>query len=174
MFVQVIKIEALDKLVAEFGKRHPRFESLLNGILGQHIVHGNMFAHIADKIEEVVLPEPVVVVDHFGRAGAAVEVQELLELGFHTGQIVLNDLSGEQVALFRLSRRITYHACSPANKGYGLVSGLLKVDQGHDLYQVTYMQGIGRRVKADVPCGHFPFQQFFCAGHDVVNHAAPL
>src|SRR5690606_17302076 len=49
------KIVSLDELVTEFRKRHARLESLLNGILRHHVVDGDVFANVADEIQEAVL-----------------------------------------------------------------------------------------------------------------------
>ena len=39
-----------------------------------------MFPHIPDEVEEIIILEPVVVIDHNSRIVGVVEVEELLQL----------------------------------------------------------------------------------------------
>ena len=65
--VEVHEIETLHQLVGEFGERHAvalAVETLLDRILGHHVVDRDQLADVADEVEEADPLHPVVVVDH--------------------------------------------------------------------------------------------------------------
>ena len=70
------KIISLKELIAELGERKACLEAFLDRVLGHHIIHSDMLAHIADEIKEKIILHPVVVVDNFRAIGGIVEIEE--------------------------------------------------------------------------------------------------
>ena len=66
MRIEPIKIISLDQLIREFGEAHAAFtfEATLNAVLCRHVIYRNMFPDVADKIEEVHVAKPVIIVNH--------------------------------------------------------------------------------------------------------------
>ena len=175
---QPVEVVALHELVAELGEGHAfgrvALEALLHGILRHHVVHGDMLADVADEIDEGIVLHPVVVVHEFGLVGGVgVEVQETGELLLQAGDVMVEGLLVQEVALGRLHGRVADHAGGPAHEGEGLVSAALEMLQDHHAHEMPDMQGVGRRVDAHV--GRLgTFHQFlFRTRHDVLDHASP-
>ena len=169
---QVVKVVALNELVAELRETDARFLATFDGILGEHVVDGDVLAHVANELEEAHLFEPVVVVDDAGSVRTA-KVQKLLELAALAREVVLQRFHVKQLALSRLKRRIAHHAGGAAHKGEWLVARTLKVHQHHHLHEVAYTERIRGRVKTDVRLLRAGIQKFFSARHAVVQHAPP-
>jgi hypothetical protein len=51
--------------------------------------------------------------------------------------------------------------------------GILKMNQCHNLDEVSNMQRVGSGVKANIASRHSLLQQILCAWHDVMHHPAP-
>ena len=83
-----------------------------------------MLAHVADEVEKAEVLEPVVVVDHPGRCGT-LKVEEALKLGLLAGEVVLQDLDVEELALGRLAAGVAHHAGGAPDEGDGTVPGPL-------------------------------------------------
>ena len=170
---EVVKIIPLDQLVTELRERHARFQTLFDAVFRGHVVDGDVFANVADEIEEAEILEPVGVVDHTCGVGS-VEVQELLELGFLTGEVVLNALHIEQLALGGLAAGVAHHARRSSNQCNGVVAAPLPMHQHHHRDEVADVQGICRGVKSNVACRIALGKELFQPGRHVVQHAAPL
>ena len=93
MFKQIEEVVALNELVAELGERHSvafAVETFLHRVLGHHVVDGDVFADVADEMQECVVFHPVIIVDEFGAVRlVAVEVEELCELFLDAGLVML-------------------------------------------------------------------------------------
>ena len=131
-----------------------------------------MLAHVANELEEAHFFEPVVVV-HDARSVRTPKVEELLELVALAGEVVLQGIHVEQLALGRLERGIADQAGGSAHEGKGLVARPLKVHEHHDLHEVAHAQRIGGGVKADVGLLRARIQKVFGSRHAVVQHAPP-
>ena len=87
--VEVEKVIALQQLVGELRERKSvaclSVQTFLYGILGHHVVDGNVLADGTGKIEEREILHPVVVVDEFRPIRCiAFEIKELAQLLFDT------------------------------------------------------------------------------------------
>ena len=173
------EVIALQQLVGELREGEPiaclAVQALFHTVLGHHVVHRDMFAHLACKIEEGKVFHPVVVVDQFGGIGCiGVKVEEMRQLLFDALHVVAQHLLGEQVTLCTFSRRVTNHAGSSSHECQRFVAGALEVPEHHHGAEVSDMEGISCGVNAHVCGNHLLVQQFFCAGHHLVEHTAPF
>ena len=178
MLVEVVEVVTLKELVGELceGKAVAclTIETLLNGFLCHHVVDGDVLADVPDKVEELEVLHPVVVVHQFCAVGCiAVEIKEMRELLFDASDIVAQGLLVEQVALGALARRVANHACGTANKGEGLVAATLKMAEHHHAAKVSDVERVGGGVDSEV-CRHLLLlEQFVSAGHHLVYHSTP-
>ena len=155
VLVEVCEVVTLEELVGELGERHAlaalSAESLLDGVLGHHVVDGNQLAYLAGEVEESPVLHPVVVVDQNGGVGSvALEVDELGELGLDALLVVAQGRLVEKVALLGLHRGVADHAGGSADEGDGTMAGVLEVLEHHDADQMTDVQRISRGVDAHV------------------------
>ena len=177
-FIQMKEVVPLQQLVGEFreGKTVTclTVQTLLYRIFRHHIVHSDVLTHFTGKIEESEVLHPIVVVHQLGTVGGIrIKIQELGELGLHTGQVALQRLFRKQIAFGRLSGRVTNHTRSTANQCQRLVSATLEVTQNHHTAKVPDVQRVRSRVETNV-CSHlFLSQKFFRTRHHIVEHATP-
>ena len=136
---EVVKVVALDELVAEFGIANAAFLTALHRILCQHVVDGDVLAHVPNEVQKAEVFEPIVVVDNSSTLGA-VKVEELHELGLLARQVLLQCFRVEQLAFGRLEGGIAHHAGRSAYQSVGLVARTLEVHEHHDLHQVADTQ----------------------------------
>ena len=171
--VQVLEVIALHQLVTELGEGEARLQAVLHGVLGHHVVHGDVLAHVADEAQEAHVLEPVVVVHQAGAVGPIAEVQEAFQLGADAGHVVREHLLAEQVAFGALAAGIAHHAGGAAHEGHGAVPAALEVHQQHDGHEVAHVQRVGGGVEAHVAAHGSAFQQVLHTGRVVLQHAAP-
>ena len=101
-------------------------------VLGHHVVHGDVLAHLAGEVEEGEVLHPVVVVHHFGGIRLLrLEVEELGHLLFDALLVVAQGFFVEQVTFLALARRVANHACCAAHEDDGLVAAALQVAEHH-------------------------------------------
>jgi len=87
---------------------------------------------------------------------------------------VLEGLLVQKVPFLGFHRRVADHSGRSSDQGDRLVSALLEMLQDHDADKVADVQGISRRVDADVG-GLRTFHKFFLSSrHDVLDHASPF
>ena len=178
VLVEIEEIVALQKLVGELGEAEAvasrTVESLLHAVLRHHIVHGDVLSDLTCEVEERKVLHPVVVVHHFGSVLLLrLEIEEFRHLRLDALLIVAQSLVGEQVTLLRLSRRVANHSRCTAHKDNRLVAAALQVAQHHNAAQVSDVQRVSRRVRAQICCNHLPLQEFFCSRHHLCQHPAP-
>ena len=171
MLVEVQEVVALEQLIGELGERQSvaggAVESLLHGVLGHHVVHGDVLAHLTGEVEEGEVLHPVVVVHQLGtvigppygprggfyrfigrdyrvplggRKGSLPEVEELGHLGLDALLVVAQRLVVEQIALLALTAGVANHACGSTHEDDGLVAATLQVAQHHDATEVAYVE----------------------------------
>ena len=133
-----------------------------------------MLTHVADEVEEEVILHPVVVVEDFGTVDGVVEIEEALQLMPDALDVMLYFFDREEFALLGLERGVANHAGSTADNGERLVACHLEMLEEHDGDEVSDMQRVGGGVDAHIGRSHFFVELFFGAGHNVVNHAAPV
>ena len=104
VLVEVEEVVALHELVGELGEGHAFTafggQSFFDGVLGHHVVDGDVLAYVADEVDEGVVLHPVVVVDEESGVGCVgVEVEEAFELLLDGCYVVVECLLVEEVAL---------------------------------------------------------------------------
>ena len=145
VLVEVCEVVALEQLVGELSEGHAlaslSAESLLDRILGHHIIDGDELAYLAGEVEESPVLHPVVVVDQNGGVGSlALKVNEPGELGLDALLVVTEGILVEKIALLRLHRGVADHAGSSSDKGDRAVAGVLEVLEHHDADQMADVQ----------------------------------
>ena len=123
---QIVKVVALNELVTEFREADAGFLARFHGVLGQHVVDGDVLAHVADEVQEAKIFEPFVVVHDLGSVGPA-EFQKLFQLRALTAEVVLQGVKIQQLTLVGFERRIAHHSGGTAHQSNGLVAGALEV-----------------------------------------------
>ena len=179
MLIEIKEVVALQKLVGELGEgktvASSSVQALLHAVLCHHVVDGDVFSHLACEVEESEVLHPVVVVDHFGSVGlCGFEIEETSYLLFNALLVVTQRLIVQQVALLRLTRGVANHTCGTTNKDDGLMTAALQMAQHHDTAKVSDVERVGSGVGAEVSRYHLPLQEFFCARHNLCEHASPF
>lgn len=171
--VQVVEIVGLQQDVGEF--------RIGDGLIGVQHAAAHVFAvhkeadseklaDVAQEFYEVELAKPVIVVDEDGAVGSAVEVEEVLELVCDAGDVVLDLLLREEIALRAFAGRVADAAGAAARDGDGPVAEPLQPGQSHDGNQVADVKAVGARVKTDVAGDHIVDKVF----REFLVMAAPL
>ena len=179
MLIEIKEVVALQKLVGELGEgktvASSSVQALLYAVLCHHVVDGDMLSHLACEVEEGEVLHPVVVVDHFGSVGlGGFEIEETSHLLFNALLVVTQRLIVQQVALLRLSRGVANHTSSTTNEDDGLMTTALQMTQHHDTAEVSDVERVSSGVGAEVGRYHLPLQEFFCARHNLCEHASPF
>ena len=168
----------MHQLVGELRKGHTvalAVETFFHGILGHHIVDGNVLADVADKLQKTELAHPLVVIDENSAVGLIrVKLEEFAQLFFYTSLIVLQRLFIQQITFLRLSGGVADHASGTAQQRDGAMAAALEMREHHDTHQVPNMERIGSRINAQIGTAHAFVQHFFCTRHDVMQHATPF
>ena len=104
-FTQMVEIVGLQELVAKLRVADPTIpiHAGLDGILGEHGVHGKMLSDVAQEIEEAQWGGPISIINELGRIFCAFEVEESRELLFDAADVVGQLFACEQVALCGLA-----------------------------------------------------------------------
>ena len=179
VLVEIEEVVALQKLVGKLGEGETvassTVEALLYRLFCHHVVDGDVLTHFTCKVEEGEVLHPVVVVDHLGSIlFLRLEVEELGHLGLDTFLVVAQGFVVQEVAFLRLAAGVANHASCSAHEDDGLVATTLQVAQHHDAAEVSYVEGIGRGIGAEVGCHHLLLQEFFRTRHDLCEHASPF
>ena len=153
MAPQVIEIIGLQEHVAELGVANAIVAILHAGadrLLGHHGIDREVLTHVAQELEVGDGPEPIKIVHQTRRIARGVEVEEPGQLLLDRGDVVLQHVRGQQVALRGTTAGITNHAGRSAGQGQGYMPSLLESAQAQKRHQIADMQGIGRRIKAAI------------------------
>ena len=105
--------------------------------------------------------------------GPGVEVEKSLELPLDAGDVLVELLAREQLALLRLAAGIANHAGAAADDGDRMVPESLQARQPHHRQQRADMEARRRRIEADVGRDRLPFQQVGQSLRGLGHHAAP-
>ena len=149
----MIKVKRLEQHVAEFGVADAALTVLHAGahaFLGHHLVDGKMLADVTQKIEIRNARRPRGIVHEPGGIRLGIKIKDALQLLFDAGDIVFEQVAGEQLAFARLAARIPNRAGCAASERNGMMSGQLKPAQHELPHQMSNMQAVGRRVKTAV------------------------
>ncbi len=154
------EVGRLQEHVAELGVRDAgalALEPRTHGVLLDHLIHGEVLAHVAEEVEEAQRLQPFGVVDQNGPPRTS-EVEELLELGPHAFEVGLDLLGGEEVALLVLPTRIADESGRATGHGNGPVPRSLEPAQVAQLQHVADVQAVGRRVEPAVTSQGVPVE----------------
>ncbi len=132
MSIEIEVVIALQELVGKLCEGQSRIalctQTFLHGVLGHHVVYGDVLTDVADESEERIVLHPVVVVHEFGGVGRiAVEVEELGQLLTDAVLIVSQRLLVQEYTLGRLHRGVAYHPCGSSYESDGAMAGALEV-----------------------------------------------
>ena len=103
------------------------------------------------------------------------KIEQLCELRFHAGDVVVQNLLREQLPLGGFAARIADRTGRAAGDGNGMMAEQLKPAQRQQRHEIAHVQTVRRRVKAAVKrnrCGH-AFGQFRRVGA-IGHEAAPF
>ena len=84
-----------------------------------------------------------------------VSTEKLLELL----TIMLDCFYGHNLSHVGSTGRVTYHACTSADKNYRGVSELLHIHHNDNLHEVTHMETVGSGVESDIELNLLPAQE---------------
>ena len=150
--VQVPEVVGLEQHVAELGVRDAGVtgETGLDRLLRHHLVDRDVLADVAEEVEHAGAGGPVGVVDQRRLIRTWLEVEDPLQLELDARHVVSELVTAEQVALLGLAARIADHARRPAGERERPMARHLEPPQPELAHQVAGVQGIGRRIEADV------------------------
>ena len=149
---QVVEVMGLEHHVAELRVAdaalalHPGAHALL----GHHHVHGKVLSDVAQEIEVAHAGRPRGVVHHPRGIGLGVEVEDPGELRLDAGEVPVELLAREEVALGGLSRRVADHPRRPARQGDGMVAHELEPPECQLSHEAADVKGVARRVESAV------------------------
>jgi hypothetical protein len=121
----------LEQHVAELGVADPvvPLHAGPDAVLGHHHVDREVLADVAEEVEVAHACGPGGVVDHPGRVHRRVEVEEPRELALDAGEVLVQLLPGEEVALGGLARGVADHAGGAPGQGDRVVAVQLEAAQ---------------------------------------------
>ena len=167
------EVVALNQLVGELRETHAAFQSILHAVLGHHVIHRDVLAHVSNEVQKAHAFEPVVVVHHHCCI-ASFEVKEPLQLSLLTSEVVGNGVDVEQLAFGCFAAGVANHSGGAADQCDRNVPGALPVNQQHDGHQVANVQAVGCRVEADVCFHRALLKECLRPRHDVMQQPAPF
>ena len=149
---QLQKIIGLQDHVIEFeeGERLLPIQPHLHRIEAQHPVDREMLADIAQERDIFEAVQPLRIVEHDGVGRPVPEGQEAGEHALDAGDILRDQIGGEQLARFILKARVADLAGAAAHQDDGLVSRALQLAQHHDRHQMPDMQRRRGRIETDI------------------------
>ncbi len=145
---KIKKIVGLQQHVVELDEVQARLEANPVALGGQHPVHAEIAADIAQEFDVFQGQKPVGVVDQLGLPFA--EIQVLRELSLQGLGVAVDLFLREDLAHLRLAAGIADHGRPAADQRDGPVAVSLHVGQRHDGNETPDVEARGRRVEADV------------------------
>src|ERR1035441_9931234 len=148
-----VEVEGLEQHVAELGEADAGLAVLharAHAFLRHHLVDGEMLADVAQEFEKTNGGRPALVIQEAGGIGGDVEIEEAAELLLYLGDVGVEDILGEQLALLRAAAGVADGAGGPAGERDGVMAQQLKPAQGQQRHQAANVQAVGGRVKAAV------------------------
>ena len=122
---------------------------------------GKCFPISRKKLKVTKLAHPVVVIQQQSTLITAVEIKEPSQLLLHAGNVLSQNIFGEQFPLFALCRSGSpIIPGRPTNQRDRTMAGLLETSQDHQRHQVPNVQAIGSRVKAGINGSRLLGEQF--------------
>ena len=127
-------------------KREALLHALLVALGAQHVVHGEVRAHVAQQLDIVETEQPVGVVQHEGLALG--EVYELRHLDLELGGVLLDLLLRQHLAHVGTAGGVADHGRAAAQQGYGPVARELEPAHEVQGHEVADVERVRRRVEA--------------------------
>ena len=176
--VQVEVVVCLEQHVAELGVGDAlvgTLEARLDGLLGSHLVDGEVLAHLAQELDQAERAKPLGVVEQksLSCSGRRREVQEAPELAPYPLEVCLKLLARQKGAFVRLATGIADETGAPAGEKYRAVAGHLEAAQGENTEEMADMEAVGGRVEPGVS-GQVPVVEHLEEGFvaELVDEAA--
>ena len=157
--MQVIEIVGLHDHVVELEEGKAALHALLVAFRAQHIVDAEVRAHFAQHIHVFQIQQPIGVVHHNGFILA--EFNEAADLLFEAIAVVLDDFGREHRAHIGASAGVADHARAATEQHDGLVARHLQTFHQAQRHEVTHVQRISRRVKANIEARAAVIDQIF-------------
>ena len=175
LVVQHEIVVSLEQHVAELRVRDPLLpvHPSRDRLLTQHVVDGEVLAHISQEVGQPDLPQPVCVVDNARRVGLRVEVQKMGELEADVLDVLVDLLDRQQLPFVVTPRWIADHPGSCACDRDRGVAVPLHPHESHDRDHVADVKTARGRVKPDVHGYLLALQQRLRVRGDVVDRAPP-
>ena len=149
--VELQEIVGLHDHVVELQEAESVLHPLLVASGPQHVVDGEMGADVPDKLDVIEVAEPVRVIDHHGLAFT--ELDEAAHLFFEAFTVMVDLFDCHHGTQVSPAGGISDHACAAADQSDRLVARHLQALHQQKGHEMAYMQGIRRRVKADIEFG---------------------
>src|SRR5882762_2313639 len=147
------KIERLEEHVAELGVADAGFAILHTGahaFFGHHLIDRKVLADVAQEIEVAHGLGPSDVVEQTGRVFRGVKIEQATELFLDLGEIGLEDLPGEQLALLSLAARVANGTGGAARERDGMVALELKAAKPEQRDEIADMEAVRRGIEAGI------------------------
>ena len=175
VIVQHEVVVRLEQHVTEFRVRDALFAGHpgRHGLLGQHVVDGEVLADIPEEVRHPDLAQPVSVVDDTGGVGLDVKIQEMGELELDVLDVVVDLLHRQKLSLVVPTRRVADHAGSSPGDCNWRMSVPLHSHEAHDRDHVADVQAACGRVEPDVYSGLRTGQHVFHARCRVEYRSSP-
>ena len=172
--IQVQVVVRLEQHVAELGVGDSGIESRLHGLLLHHHIDAEVLADITEKGYQLLLHEPVGVVQDEDARLLRVEVEQPRQLVALTAHVLPDLLLGKEGPLALLTARIANQARSPAHQHDRPVADQLKVAQQHQRHQVPDLKAGCCGIEAAVHRAATRGKMGREVPGGVVHEAAPL
>ena len=183
---EVVEVVGLEEHVAELGVADADlavFHACAHGFFCDHLIDGEVFADVAEEVEEADGAEPVGVVDEACGVGGGVEVEESGELGSDGGDVGGDLVFGEELAFLGFAAGVADAAGGTAGDGDGVVACELEAAEGDERDETAGVEAVGGGVEAAVESDWVVGETLgeaagavtgFGAAGVVVDEAAPL
>ena len=116
------------------------FHARADGFLGDHLVDGKMLSNVAQKIEERNVLRPRGIVHEPRGILFRFKIEQLGELHFHAGDVVIENFLREQLALGGLAARIADGTGRAAGDGDRMMAEQLKPAQREQRHEIADVQ----------------------------------
>src|SRR5579875_3603132 len=122
------------------------FEASPDGLLGHHLVDGEVLPDVTEELDQRELRQPRPVVEQ----EAVVEVHEACELGADRLDVGGQDVSAQELALLRLAPGVADHPRASAGERDRPMARELEPPEQRELQQAPDVEAGERRVEPDV------------------------
>ena len=168
------EIVRLEQHVAEFSERQPALHPRLHRFLLHHHVDREVFPDVAQEVDEVLLHQPLRVVEQECSRRPGTKLEEARRLVSHASHVLANLFSGKQGSFRGFSGWITNKACPAPHQYNRPMAVTLEIGEQHQRHQVADLETPDGRVEAavgrDRPLGEMRRE----TGGRLLDEPAPL